>query len=96
VFIYITGKYFGIKPPNVSLLVNGKLVKCKVDKVSLKFPDFKGKSSPMDGNNGENFMRVILPVTDKLPGDTYSLIQDNKIGVATESSDGKIPTINID
>jgi hypothetical protein len=94
--IAITGKYFGIKPPKVSLLVNGKLLKCKVDKVSLKFTDFKGKPSSMDGNNGESFMRVILPAAEKLPGGTYSLILDNKIGVATKLSDGKTPTINID
>jgi hypothetical protein len=50
----------------------------------------------MDGNNGESFMRVILPAAEKLPGGTYPLILDNKIGVATKSSDGKIPTINID
>jgi hypothetical protein len=67
-----------------------------VDKVSLKFTDFKGKPSSMDGNNGESFMRVILPAAEKLPGGTYPLILDNKIGVATKSSDGKIPTINID
>jgi VCBS repeat-containing protein len=98
--VVIIGKYFGSKTPKVSLEVNGKLLKCKVDKQSFKAQDFKGKPSPMDPETGESELAVILPAKNLTSG-TYPLILDNKTGIATTPDNedagikGKLPAIII-
>jgi hypothetical protein len=97
--ITINGMYFGEKAPKVSLEVNGKLLKCKVDKTGMTFMNYKGKSSSMDPATGESSVKVILPAAKKLPSGTYSIILDNKIGIATTSfkeGEGVLPLITIE
>ena len=90
--IVIAGKFFGSKIPKVSLEVNGKLLKCKVDKTGFKYKDYKGKISAMNSESNESFIKVILPA--KLSEGKYPLVLDNKIGIAT-TPEGILPEINI-
>ena len=93
--IVLKGEYFGDKIPKVAIEVNGKLLKCKVDKASLKFKNYKGKPSAMNSDTGESIINVILPVK-KLNSGTYPLVLDNKIGIAlTQGNNGKLPKITI-
>jgi hypothetical protein len=84
--ITIIGKYFGDKAPKVSMepIGGGKLIKCKVDKSGLLNKNYKGKPSAMDSLTGNSSLKVILPVAKKLPAGTYSIVLDNKIGIATK------------
>jgi len=98
--ITIIGLYFGDKAPKVALepIAGGKLVKCKVDKVGLSNMNYKGKSSAMDPLTGKSSVKVILPAGKKLPSGIYSIVLDNKVGIATTSSEaGKstLPLIEI-
>jgi hypothetical protein len=91
--VIINGKYFGEKIPKVALVADNKLIKCKVDKRSLIYKNYKGKLSPMDPESGISRITVILPVKNITSG-TYDVIIDNKIGIATDT-DGKLPHITI-
>jgi hypothetical protein len=93
--IYITGKYFGNKFPKISLSTQGILLKCKVDKSYLKYSDFKGKPSIMDPETGDSAIRIIIPANSKITKGDFSLILDNKIGIATDSN-GTTPVITIE
>jgi len=97
--IVLIGKYFGEKAPKVALEVNGKLLKCKIDKKGFKYSNYKGKQSPMKPYTGESYIKVILP-TKKLGKGVYPIVLDNKIGIATipsvsETEKGSLPIINI-
>jgi hypothetical protein len=94
--ITIVGRYFGDKAPKVALEVNGKLVKCKVDKAGLSYTNYKGKPSAMDPVTGESSIKVILP-TKKVPaGNVYPIVLNNKVGIATTAGlNGKLPVIGI-
>jgi hypothetical protein len=93
--ITIEGKYFGNKVPKVALEVNGKLLKCKVDKAGLTYPDYKGKPSPMNPTTGESKIKVILP-TKNLGAGTYPIVLNNKIGIATTpGKNATLPEITI-
>jgi len=97
--IIIEGAFFGEKTPKVGLRINGKLLKCKVDKKAFSFTNHKGKSSPMDPETGNSQLKIILPVD--IPKGTYPLIIDNKIGIATtpfvdKNDKGHLPELNIE
>jgi hypothetical protein len=98
--VVIKGLYFGSKPPRVALEAAGKLLKCKVDKNALKYPDYKGKMGAMDPETGESSLTVILPVKNLSKG-TYPIVLDNKVGIGTtpfvdENNKGKLPEITIE
>ena len=97
--IVIVGKYFGEKAPKVSLEVNGKLLKCKIDKAGFKYTSYKSKPSPMNPETGDSQIKVILP-SKKLTKGSYPLVLDNKIGIATipqasETEKASLPVLNI-
>jgi VCBS repeat-containing protein len=91
--IIINGKYFGEKIPKVALVIDNKLVKCKVDKNALIYKNYKGKPSPMEPETGISRLTVVLPVKKVNPG-TYDVIIDNKIGIATDANEA-LPKIII-
>ena len=93
--ITIQGQYFGTKLPKVSIEVNGKLLRCKVDKNSLSYKNNKGKLSAMDPLTGESSIKIVLPVKNLQKG-TYPIVLDNKIGIATTPGENAIlPEITI-
>jgi hypothetical protein len=93
--ITVTGRYFGSKLPKVALELDGRLLKCKVDKSALKYSDYKDKSSAMDALTGKSVIKVILP-TKNLPSGSYPLVLNNKIGIATTPGDnGQLPIVKI-
>ena len=96
--IILEGKDFGAKPPKVYLELDNQLFKCKIDKSYLIFKDYKGKESCMDVL-GNSALMIILPKEKKLSPGLYSIVLDNKIGIATtpktSSDKGHLPTILI-
>jgi hypothetical protein len=95
----VKGFYFGDKAPKIFLLVNDKLLKCKVDKTSMKFTNIKSKPSCMDINSGESYISFIIP-SKNLEKGTYPVIINNKIGIATtpyvnDQNKGAIPLLTI-
>lgn len=89
--VVVKGKFFGKTPPVVWLeyvKANGKIgqLKLKVDKESLKYLDFKGKSSSMNILTGMSEIIVFMP--NKWPknwqhADSHNIVIDNKVCRAT-------------
>jgi hypothetical protein len=97
--VTVEGLYFGDRVPKISLLVDGKLVKCKTDKKSFVYRNFKNKPSPMDPESGESMLNVILPLN--IPKGAFPFILDNKIGIATtpyidDDNKGDMPVLIIE
>jgi len=94
--IVLIGQFFGEKPAKVSLEVNGKLISCKVDKKALKYQSNSGSMSAMDPITGNSALVVILPSKKITPG-IYSIVLDNKIGIATTPGEKEtLPIITIE
>jgi len=95
----VKGTYFGDKAPKIYLIVNDKLVRCKVDKSSMKFVNSKNKPSAMDINSGESFISFIAPIKNIEKG-TYPVVINNKVGIATtpyvnDQNKGNLPVLTI-
>ena len=98
--VTIKGKFFGDRSPKVSFEAETenesyKYIKLKVLKEPT-FPNYKGtpNSSYMNIETGESLIKVAIPTKKIIPGETYPLIINNKIGVAA-TLDGDLPEIYI-
>ena len=97
--VIIKGRYFGYKLPSVNLEYskNGKISRKRL-KVIRKFlyKDYRGKedSSCMDTETGESTIYLKTP-KDGFPSGTYSLVLENKIGIALDSTTGRVPEIKL-
>ena len=98
--VTIKGKFFGDRAPKVSFEMETesesyKYIKLKVLKEPT-FPDYKGtaNSSYMNIETGESLIKVAIPTKKIMPGETYPLIINNKIGVAADA-EGNLPEIYI-
>ncbi|MCF6177198.1 MAG: hypothetical protein L3J71_15690, partial [Victivallaceae bacterium] len=98
--IIIKGKYFGIKAPAVSLeYIDAKgAVKFKRLKVQrvYHYADAKGNAQKgcMNIETGESQIRIKIPDKNLNPGN-YSLVLDNKTGIALDARTGTLPIITI-
>jgi surface protein len=80
--VILKGKYFGTKAPKIAINVDGKLIKCKINKGYMKYLDSKGKPSVMNPETGDSEMMFTIP-TKHITSGIYPIILDNKIGIAT-------------
>ena len=95
----IKGHYFGYKRPSVSLeyITAGKIIRKRL-KVLKEYThsDYRGRenSSCMDPETGESTLLVKLSDSGFPPGE-YTVILDNRVGIALDEETGLLPKITI-